>query len=431
MRLNKKVESKFKDRYDWVMEDLRVGLCIIAAFSVALNTMSSPILGIKALIIFIVSWYAAKFTETLYLMFSKEMEYSRAIEKVNESYPEVIGLTFALLIPIGTPIYAIIVSLGLAIIIAQVAFGGFSYNIFNVSAVAAAICYVSWPDSATPLLSDNYWLDSILLYFAQFLETPLAGIMAMPQIVTLDTVANATAIYPTWSIFTNNPQVALGLIPAVIIIPIGIRLMYNQVIDYKVPLMISSLTVVGGFLIAFLMHDAGFFNALGYGFDGLFGTIMVFVAIFVANDVVTTPNSTNTQFIYSLIIVIVSLYVREVSTNIEGVVYAILFANMFVPLLNAKSGTFSVKGIRTALSTSLVLFVCSMVFIGYNSNLEPLEYEQYDHYSIDRDKLICKPTDAEASASIADQVEANAQTNCTLPNTEESVVDAEASATME
>ncbi len=430
MRLNKEVEKRFNYRYDWVMEDIRANLLVIAAISIALNTMSSPLLGLKALIIFIVSWYSAYFTEILYYMFSKEIEYEKAKEKVKGSYPEVIGLIFALLIPIGTPMYAIIISLAMGIMIAKIAFGGFSHNIFNVAVVSAVICYISWPDMVTPLLSSHYWLDYILIHLNTFLETPLDGILAIPDVIAVNVPANATMIYPTWSIFTNNPQVMLGLIPTVIILPMGIRLILNKTIDYRLPVMISTLTIIGGFLIAFLTKDSNLFQAFWYGLNGLVGTIMLFVVFFVASDPVTSPKSTNTQFVYALIIVIVTLFIREVSTNVEGVLYAILFANMFVPLLNSKSGVMTSVKKTQLLIASCVIFVGCMLFIGYNALEESINYQEYDHYSItgSNENTTCEPTDASTSATGA--TESELPTDCTPASEEVIEEDATASASM-
>lgn len=400
MRLNKQVEQKFKYRYDFVIEDIRASLVVIAAISVAFNTMSSPVLGLKALLIFIVSWYAARLTEIVFLMFSKELEYKEASMRVAESYPEVIGLIFALLIPIGTPLYVIVISLALGIIVSSIAFGGYSHNIFNVPVVAAVIAYISWPTSVTGILSESNWLDYLLNQAGALMQSPLDGILAMPDVITLSAPPNATVLYPTWSLFTNNPQVMLGLIPSIIIIVIGIRLIANEAIDYRIPLMISSLTIACSFLIAFFTHDSGILEAIWYGLNSLFGTIMIFIAFFVASDVTTTPNSTNTQLIYSMIIVLVTFYIREVSSNVEGVLYAILFANMFVPMLNAKSGLMSQFKIRKMISLASILFIISTLFIGYNSNMENQPYSEYDHYSINRNRLSCQIVDGEASASV-------------------------------
>lgn len=430
MRLNKNVESKFKYRYDWVMEDFRASLIVIACISVLMNAMSSPVLGFKALLIFIVSWFAARLTEIIFMMFSKDLEYSAAAAKVNEGYPEISGLIFALLIPIGTPLYAIIVSLALAIIIAKVAFGGFSYNIFNVGVVAAVICYVSWPDSVSTVLNSNYWLDYILIQVSNLLATPLGGIFAMPEIVTTNTLPNAASLYPTWSIFTNNPQVFLGMIPTVIVLPIGIRLIYNEVIDYQVPLMISGLAIIGGFIVGILAHDLTFLGAIWYGFNGLFGTILLFVALFVANDPVTTPHTTNTKLMYSMIVVVVTLFIREVSSNIEGVLFAILFANMLVPLLNAKSGVLALGLKRKLLVSATLLFGLSTIFISCNVNLEAVDYSQYDHYAMGNDQSAsCQPIDSVSSAT-TEEPATTSEPGCEQ-SAEGTGVDAVSSATVE
>ncbi|MFV0246888.1 MAG: RnfABCDGE type electron transport complex subunit D [Mycoplasmatales bacterium] len=434
--MNPKVEDSFSYKPTWVMEDIEPTLLIIALISILMNTLASPVLGIKALLIFIVAYLTPRLTEAIYLMFAKEITYTEAISQIKESCPQVIGLIFALLIPIGTPLYSVVISLALAVIIARVAFGGFTYNLFNVPVVAAVICYISWP-SISPLLSSNYWLDYILIQISNLIDKPLDGFFAIPDVVTTSVLPNAGDILPTWFFFTNSPQVYLGLIPSIIIILLAIRLMYGQVIGYKVPLMISILTIIGTIIVCMSYLNYDFITALLYSFNALFGTILIFVILFVANDPVTMPNSTKTQFIYSLIIVTITLFIRFISTNIEGVLFAILFANMLVPLLNAKSNIFSNTKKRVYLILSCILFILTMFFIGYNTTEEPITYSTYK--SIFSTEPVCttkEPTaDAEASASVpAEETKApevDPACNQQVPNNETPDVDEETSASVE
>mgnify|MGYP000542185533 CR=1 FL=1 len=52
-------------------------------------------------------------------------------------------------------------------------------------------------------------------------------------------------------------------------------------------------------------------------------------------------NSKVSKVIYSLLIVLVILVIRETGSNYDGVVYAILFANMLVPMFRAKSNIYN------------------------------------------------------------------------------------------
>ena len=82
------------------------------------------------------------------------------------------------------------------------------------------------------------------------------------------------------------------------------------------------------------------------------------MTFFLATDPIIIPNSKVSKIIYSLLIVLVIFVIRETGSNYDGVVYAILFANMLVPMLRAKNNLY--KGFKK----SLILFIIAILSIG-------------------------------------------------------------------
>ena len=60
----------------------------------------------------------------------------------------------------------------------------------------------------------------------------------------------------------------------------------------------------------------------------------MFGAVFMATDPVSSPLHTTSKMLYGLIIAIVTMLNRFFGSMPEGVVFGILFANMFVPLFD-------------------------------------------------------------------------------------------------
>jgi len=61
----------------------------------------------------------------------------------------------------------------------------------------------------------------------------------------------------------------------------------------------------------------------------------MFAAVFMATDMVTSPYTKTGLIVYSIMIGILTVFIREFTAHQEGVTIAILIVNIFVPLLNS------------------------------------------------------------------------------------------------
>lgn len=351
MRLNKEKIANFKIDYQLSYKYIWQVLIAIAIISVILNTLISPALGIKALLIILVAVFTARQTEAMYYVIGKNDTHKKAMEKVAESNIKIAGLIFALLLPIGIPLFAVIISMAFAVVISFVAFGGFSHNVFNIAVIARLFAAISWPFSNTAYLTD-----------ADVISYILTLIFKLPP-VEIYQGYQSIAYYPTHNFITaSDPQVMLGAIPVFLLIIAFIYLVVRKAINYEITLMIIVLTAIMSFFISIYID----MTSVSYIIANCFVSMTLFGAIFIATDPITSPKSTRGRFVYAAIIVFVSLWIRELTTNPDGFLYAILFANMLVAIIDAKSGIYSNLKKAILLGIIFLMVIIGGLFIGYN-----------------------------------------------------------------
>ena len=216
-------------------------------------------------------------------------------EEIQEGYL-VTGLLVPMIVPVGCPLWMLAVAVAFSVIFAKEIYGGTGMNIFNPALVARAFLFFAYP---TSMSGDNVWLskDQVLGLGNQL---PDATTMATP----LGTLGGGNA--------TDVPfaDMVTGLIPgsigetSVIAIAIGaLILLWTRVASWKTMLSVF----VGGALVGWL------FNAFGP-----------------ETAVAQTPWYEQLTTIGALAITI-----RMLNPGYpEGMMLAILFMNMFAPLID-------------------------------------------------------------------------------------------------
>jgi len=98
--------------------------------------------------------------------------------------------------------------------------------------------------------------------------------------------------------------------------------MFKKIIDWRIP---------GSYLLTVAVF--AFLAGQNVGFHLLAGGLLL-GAFFMATDYTTSPMNTNAKLIFGVGCGIVTMVIRLYGGYPEGVCYAILFMNMFVPLLD-------------------------------------------------------------------------------------------------
>lgn len=257
-------------------------------------------------------------------------------EEVQEGFL-VTGMLIPLIVPIDTPLWMIAIATAFAVIFAKEVFGGTGMNIFNVALVTRAFLFFAFP---TFMSGDKVWvrIGSALGYGGGNAVDGFSGATPLGQVSTAtDSTAQIVDVF-------GNPHSVLdyiiGLIPgsvgetSVIAIAIGaLILLITGVASWKIMLSVFA----GGALMGVVFNLWGPDTASAGlpWFNHLILGGFAFGAVFMATDPVTASRTEKGKWIYGFIIGAFAIIIRVLNPGYaEGMMLAILFMNIFAPLID-------------------------------------------------------------------------------------------------
>lgn len=245
-------------------------------------------------------------------------------EEIQEGFL-VSGLIIPMIVPVGTPLWMLAVAVAFSVILAKEIFGGTGMNIFNPALITRAFLFFAWP---TKMSGDQVWV-STESWFG--LGSQLDGLTCATPLGIA-----AAGTHPELSAI----EMFGGLMPgsigetSVIAIAIGAAiLLWTRIASWRTMLSVF----VGGALFALLFDACGSAdNVVAHlGIDHLFLGGFAFGAVFMATDPVTSCRTEKGKFIYGFIIGGLAIIIRVLNPGYpEGMMLAILFMNMFAPLID-------------------------------------------------------------------------------------------------
>ena len=110
----------------------------------------------------------------------------------------------------------------------------------------------------------------------------------------------------------------------------------------------------------------GWFNGYWINFMivNLLTGFTLFAATFLISDSVTSPTSRETKILYAVIIALMTMAVRVLGNQVEGIVFAILLGNMLTPWMNRTVKRSSKKSFLTTIVVALVIVILAGVGLG-------------------------------------------------------------------
>jgi len=276
----------------------RLMLDVVIALLPAL-AVGAAVLGLRALVVALISVAAAVVTELLYSWLLKKRN------TVIDCSAMVTGLLFAMTLPVSVPYSVAALGSAFAILAAKLMCGGLGQNIFNPALLARAAVLVVFPAALTryPALG----VDAVTG------ATPLHHMVmpALPEESILD-------------MFLGNCPGSIGEISALALILGGVYLVLRKVISARIPLAYLATVAV----LTFVFHKTE--DALGWMLYSLFSGGLMLGAIFMATDYVTSPVTKKGQIIYGAGCGVLTVIFRYYGLFPEGVTYAILLMNLCV-----------------------------------------------------------------------------------------------------
>jgi Na+-translocating ferredoxin:NAD+ oxidoreductase subunit D len=249
---------------------------------------------------------------------------------INDGSAVVAGLLLAFNIPANIPAYIIIIGALVTIGVAKMSFGGLGKNSFNPALVGRVFMLVSFPVQMTswpvpkPLFEGGLVTDAITGPTALgILKEGLGAGKTVDQIM-------ADPNMPDYiDRLTGNMTGSLGEMSAIALLLGGIYMVIRRVIDWQVPLTIIA-TV---FIFAGIFHLIDPQHYIDPTFHLFTGGLML-GAIYMATDMVSSPMNMMGKLLYALGIGLITIIIRFWGAYPEGISFAILIMNAFVPLLN-------------------------------------------------------------------------------------------------
>ena len=242
-------------------------------------------------------------------------------EEIQEGYL-VSGIIIPMILPVGCPLWVIVLAVAFAVIFGKEIFGGTGMNIFNVALLARAFLFFFYP---TKMSGDTVWVSTESIWgFGNTLPDGFTCATPLGQM--------ATGSAPTASLMDS----VIGLIPgsigetSVIAIAIGaIILLWTGIASWKTMFSVFA----GGALLGYIFQATGQSQIEWYHQFAIGG--FCFGAVFMATDPVTSARTETGKYIYGFIIGALAVIIRQMNPGFpEGMMLAILFGNMMAPTID-------------------------------------------------------------------------------------------------
>lgn len=317
----------------------------------------------KPLIFAVVASLFGIITEYLYYYIKKD---KRSFYNLfTESYAIIPGVFLSLVIPINTPIWLVILGSIIASL-SKVLMGGLGKNKLNPALVGSLFITIIF-SSITGGYLNPYEVDTISS------ATPLTNMTASSYLVTYDNLVKPYGSLLNF-LFGNIPG-AIGETCSLLCIISFIYLTYKKIIKWRIPTSyVGSVIVISTIMCITKSIGIWFilFNVLSGG--------LLFGAVFMATDPVSTPISKRGQVISGILMGIITMSIRYLTPLPEGVLISILIVNIITIFINKLSITlYNKKNISNIILLGIIILcILSSFIIGKNIITKPLD----DSYEI-------------------------------------------------
>ncbi len=242
--------------------------------------------------------------------------------EINEGFL-VTGILLPLIVPVTIPLWMLSVGTIFAVIIGKEIFGGTGMNILNPAITARAFLFFAYPARFS---GDFVWIyglpeaEGIIDGFSG--ATPLANAA----------IGNIEAIPPAMDMFLGVIPGSIGETSVVAILIGALILVITGVGSLRIILSVFAGGMVMGLLLnAFAVNPVMEIPAWKHLIMGGFA----FGAVYMATDPVSASRTEKGKYIYGFLIGFIAILIRVLNPAFpEGMLLAILFMNVFAPLID-------------------------------------------------------------------------------------------------
>ncbi|UJF22838.1 NADH:ubiquinone reductase (Na(+)-transporting) subunit B [Shewanella sp. OMA3-2] len=283
--------------------------------------------GIFSLFAYGASFYVPFYLTALIVNLFWEVIFSRMRgQELHEGF-FVTALLFSLILPVSTPLWIMAIGISFGVIVAKEMFGGMGYNFLNLALAGYAFIYFSYPTEVAAI--------SQFVAVDGYSGATTLGLAAANKLSFADVSWIGALSDPLWwDAFFGFTVGSIGETSALAILIGGGILLMTRVADWR---------VVAGVMLG-MIATAIIFNLFGpaknamatmpwtwHLVTGGFAMGMMFMA----TDPVTASYTRNAKYAYGFLIGFMTVLIRVLNVKLpEGIMLAILFANLWAPLFD-------------------------------------------------------------------------------------------------
>lgn len=233
------------------------------------------------------------------------------------------GVLLAFNLPSNLPLWIVMVGALFAIGVVKMTFGGLGCNLFNPALAGRAFLLISFPVQMTT------WPKPLQGFFNVDAETAATPLALMKQAIK-DGNTDAIEKIPNslLDMFTGQTGGSMGEVCEIALLLGLFYMLYKKIITWHIPVSILATVFIfaGALHLAKPEYPSPFMDLVSGG--------LMLGAIFMATDYVTSPMSKKGQLVYGVAIGFLTVVIRTWGAYPEGMSFAILIMNAFVPLIN-------------------------------------------------------------------------------------------------
>ena len=314
---------------DTTVSKTMYGVILAMAPALLVSVYTFGLGALRVSLLAVISCFAFEYLISRYLL--------KRLPSVLDGSAILTGLLLAFNLPSNIPWFMIVIGSLVAVGVGKMAFGGLGNNPFNPALVGRVFLLISFPAAMTswPLPMANQWSFSDAVTGA----TPLG--MMKESLQNGESMTAVMSEMPSYlSMLIGTQAGSLGEISALAMIIGLLFMLYKKIISWHIPISIfGTIFIIAGIL--WLISPGQFANPI---FHLLTGGVML-GAVFMATDYVTSPMTKTGMLIFGIGIGLITIVIRTWGAYPEGISFAILIMNAFVPVINkyVKPKRFGIK----------------------------------------------------------------------------------------
>ncbi|MEM9604741.1 MAG: NADH:ubiquinone reductase (Na(+)-transporting) subunit B [Pseudomonadota bacterium] len=240
--------------------------------------------------------------------------------EVNEGF-FVTSILFSLTLPPDIPLWMVVLGVVFGVVIGKEVFGGTGKNFLNPALTGRAFLYFAYPAA----MSGNAVWTAVDGH---------TGATALGEAAAGGLEAVAALGYSWWDLFLGVVPGSLGETSTLaVLIGAGV-LLYTRIASWRIMVGVLAGTVVTSLLLNLIGSDTNPMFAIPFWWHFVMGGF-AFGCVFMATDPVSASHTNTGRFWFGALIGVMTVLIRVVNPAFpEGIMLAILFANIFAPLID-------------------------------------------------------------------------------------------------